>query len=187
MMEKSLMDFFDVVRKRQSYRAGFRVEVIPREFLHKIVQAGLDAPSGKNAQTTEFVIIDAPTLIDEIHALHSHNTAMQQATAYIACIIDRVPEAIYEGHSFQVEDCAAAVENMLLAITALDYETVWIDGWLRVNSHTEHIGKLIRLAGDKIIRVLLPIGKASESYPQPQKKAFTERVWFNRYHYAVQD
>jgi len=181
------MDFFEVVKKRQSYRAGFSVEIIPRESLRKIVQAGLDAPSGKNAQTTEFVIIDDPVVIDEIRMLHGHNTAMQQATAYIACIIDRVPEAIYEGHSFQVEDCAAAVENMLLAISALDYETVWIDGWLRVNSHAERIGALIHLAHDKIIRVFLPIGRASESYAQPQKKAFTERAWFNRYHDAAQD
>lgn len=179
------MEFFQVVRKRQSYRAGFRGDAIPRESLRKIVQAGLDAPSGKNAQSTEFVIIDDPKVVNEFRRLHGHNTAMQQATAYIACIIDRVPEAIYEGHSFQVEDCAAAVENILLAITALGYETVWVDGWLRVNSHAERIGDLIHLASDKIIRVLLPIGKASESYPQPQKKAFIERVWFNRYHNAV--
>jgi len=181
MGDECFMDFFEVVKKRQSYRAGFKVEGIPREALRKIVQAGLDAPSGKNAQTTEFVIVDDAMAVDDIRQLHGRNTAMQQATAYIACIIDRVPEAIYEGYSFQVEDCAAAVENMLLAITALDYETVWIDGWLRLNGHAERIGELIHLPQDKIVRVLLPIGKASEAYPQPQKKAFAERAWFNRY------
>jgi nitroreductase len=86
-----------------------------------------------------------------------------------------------------VEDCAAAVENMLLAITALGYETVWIDGWLRVNSHAERIDAMIHLASPKIIRVLLPLGKASESYPRPQKKAFAERAWFNRYRDAIHE
>lgn len=49
-----------------------------------------------------------------------------QARAFIACILDKNPEAVYEGHVFQVEDCAAAMENMFLAITALDYASVWI-------------------------------------------------------------
>ncbi len=77
-----------------------------------------------------------------------------------------------------MEDCAAAVENTLLATTALGYETVWVDGWLRVNGHAERIGELIHLAADKIIRVLLPIGRASEFYLQPQKKIFSERAWY---------
>ena len=33
--------------------------------------------------------------------------------------------------SFGAEDCAAAVANMLLAITAVGYATVWTDGALR--------------------------------------------------------
>ena len=32
--------------------------------------------------------------------------------------------------SFATEDCAASVENMLLAVTALGYATVWLDGVL---------------------------------------------------------
>ncbi len=88
------MDFFEVVKKRQSYRAAFGAELTPRESLRRIVQAGLDAPSGKNAQSTEFVVIDDSVIVDKIRLLHGRNTAMQQAVAYVACIIDRVPEAI---------------------------------------------------------------------------------------------
>jgi nitroreductase len=122
------MDFFEVVKQRFSYRGGFKDQPVPREDLQRIVQASLDAPSGKNAQTTEFVIVDDPSLVAGIRQMHTGNKAMQQAPAYIACLIDKSPEAIYEGHTFQVKDCAAAVENMLLAITALGYASVWIDG-----------------------------------------------------------
>jgi hypothetical protein len=52
-----------------------------------------------------------------------------QVRAFIACILNENPEAVYEGHAFQVEDCAAAVENMLLPITALSCASVWIDHW----------------------------------------------------------
>ena len=99
----------------------------------------------------------------------------------IACIVDRRPDAVYEGHDFQVEDCAAAVENMLLAITALGYATVWIDGWLRVRDRAATIGRMLGLPEHKSVRVLLPLGVPAEVWPQKEKKPFSERAWFNRY------
>lgn len=175
------MEFFTVIKKRQSYRGGYQDISIPRNDLEKIVQAGLDAPSGKNAQTTEFVIVDEPALVKKIGGLHQNNKAVQQASAFIACICDKEPEAIYEGYSFQIEDCAAAVENVLLSITAMGYASVWVDGWLRVDGRAEKIGQLLGLPESKYIRVLLPIGTPSEAYKQPDKQPFTSRVCFNRY------
>ena len=175
------MDLFEAIAKRQSYRAGFQDAPVSKEDLRKIVEAGLNAPSGKNAQTTSFVIIDEKEILENIRQLHKSNKAMQQCQALIACIIDKAPELIYEGCSFQVEDCAAAVENMLLAITGLGYATVWIDGWLRVQNRAGEIGKLLGVPEDKIVRVVLPIGIADAEYKRPCKKLFEHRAWFNKY------
>jgi len=175
------MDLFEAIKKRHSYRGGFEDMVVRREELLKIVQAGLDAPSGKNCQTTRFVIVDDPTLLKQITQMHPGNKAFQQAKVMIACIIDKNPEAIYEGFEFQVEDCAAAVENMLLAITALGYASVWVDGWLRVDNRNETIGKLLGVPESKIVRILLPIGVAAKKVRGPEKMAFAERAWFNQY------
>jgi len=175
------MDLFEAISRRHSYRGPFLDRPVPREDLCRIVQAGIQAPSGRNMQTTGFVIVDDPPLVRSIAAMHESNLAMQQARAFIACVIDRQPEAVYEGYSFQVEDCAAAVENMLLAITALGYATVWIDGWLRIRDHGGRIGALIGLPESKVLRVLLPLGVPAESWPQKEKKPFDQRAWFNRY------
>lgn len=175
------MEFFETVAKRHSYRAGFKPLPLPRADLQKIVQAGLDAPSGKNAQTTQFVIVDDPVLVARIAPMHTAGKAFQQARAFIACVVDRTPDAVYEGMSFQVEDCAAAVENMLLAITALGYASVWIDGWLRVEDRNTRIGELLGVPRDKIIRVILPVGIPAETYPAPPKKPFEQRAWFNAF------
>jgi nitroreductase len=139
------------------------------------------APSGKNAQTTTFVIVDDADLVRRIGGMHANNTAVQQAGAFVACIVDMHPEAVYEGHHFQVEDCAAAVENMLLAVTAMGYASVWIDGWLRIERRAETIGQLLGVPNGKIVRVLLPIGVPAEPWPAKEKKPFEARAWFNRY------
>jgi nitroreductase len=175
------MDIFTAIDRRYSYRGPMEKKQIPREDLRKIVECGLKAPSGKNAQTTHFVIIDAPDILEQIHRMHPANKAMQQAPAMIACIVDEKPEKIYEGYDFQLEDCAAAVENMLLAITGLGYASVWIDGWLRVEQRAKKIAELIKLPSEKKVQILLPVGRPLENGPRKEKKPFEQRAWFNRY------
>ena len=175
------MELFEAIKKRHSYRGSMSEQTVPRKDLSTIVNAGIMAPSGKNAQTTEFIIIDDPSIITELNALHPTNLAMQQAPAMIACVIDKKAEKIYEGYDFQLEDCAAAVENMLLAITALGYASVWIDGWLRLNSRSEIIGNKLNLPPTKKIQIILPIGVPLEVWSQKERKDFITRAWFNSY------
>lgn len=170
------MDFFETVQNRHSYRKEMVQTEVPLEDLKKIVQAGLDAPSGKNEQTTEFVIIKDPEAVRSIQQMPQANKAMATAPAFIACHMAKDPEKTYFGMSFDVEDCAAAVENILLAASALQYGSVWIDGWLRLESRAEAIGDIIGLDSSRIIRILLPIGKMTVSQKRPLKKSFDERV-----------
>lgn len=175
------MDVFEAFKNRHSYRGPYMDVPVGRQDMERIVHAGLLAPSGKNCQTTDFIIVDDPKLVSQIAVMHETNTAMQQAKAYIACLVDVEPASVYEGMSFVVEDCAAAVENMLLAITALGYTSVWVDGWLRVEGRASKIADILSIPVHKTIRIILPIGVPAEQHTQPKKKPFQERVWFNKY------
>jgi len=175
------MELFDAICLRHSYRGPMENTPVPREDLERIVGAGIRAPSGKNAQTTQFVIIDDPELLHALHDLHPANKAMQQAPAMIACIIDKQAEKVYEGYDFQLEDCAAATENMLLAITALGYASVWIDGWLRLKGRGEAVASLLNLPPEKKVQILLPVGRPTEQWEQKERHPFSTRVTYNRY------
>lgn len=175
------MDVFEAIEKRHSYRGPFKEETVPREHLRRIVQAGILAPSGNNDQTTTFVIVDDADAIAAIQKMPGINTAMAQAAAYICCVTDREPKATYGAYSFEVEDCAAATENMLLAVTGLGYATVWVDGWLRKEGRADEVGALLGLSKEKVVRIILPVGVPVEMHTQAEKKPFEERAWFNRY------
>ena len=172
------MDLFEAIGKRYSYRGPFTKARVPREDLCKIVQAGIQAPSGKNEQVISFVIVDDPDLlrrIAEIVARPVCNTAQ----AMIACVAD--PRPVFEGISFAAEDCSAAVQNMLLAITAMGYASVWLDGALRFNQVAERVGDLLGVPPGKQIRILLPLGVAAEPGVQKEKLPFEKRAGFNRF------
>ncbi|MDP8218544.1 MAG: nitroreductase family protein [Candidatus Theseobacter exili] len=175
------MDFFEAVEKRHSYRGPFKNVTVSGKDIVRIVESGLKAPSGKNGQTTTFVIVDEPGLVKKIGQMHPVNKAMQQAKVFIACVVDKNPESVYEGCSFQIEDCSAAVQNMLLSITVLGYASVWIDGWLRVEGRAQVIDKLLGIPEEKTIRVLLPIGVPAEDVCPKEKKPFEQRAWFNKF------
>ena len=167
------MDLFEAIQKRHSYRAGYIDQTVSREDLIKIVQAGIQAPSGCNAQTTSFVIVDDPAVMTKLREI-----VRVSSPAVIACVIDSRP--VYKGMSFNIEDCAAAVENMLLAITALGYASVWLDGVLRGETGVK-VGQLLGVPDTKRVQILLPVGVPVEKGTQRERKPFDERAWFNKY------
>ena len=172
------MDIFDTITKRHSYRGEFNGAEIPREKLKQIVQAGIQAPSGCNAQTTSFVIVDDKSLINEI-AMIMEKPTITTAGAVIVTVMET--RAVYQEMSFGVEDYSCAVENMLLAITALGYATVWIDGALRREQRAERIGSLLGIPDKLQVRVILPVGEPVEKVQQAKRLSFEQRAGFNRY------
>lgn len=172
------MDVFEAIAKRHSYRAEFTDAPVSDDDLRKIVQAGIQAPSGCNVQSTSFVIINDPKLIARISALIGKDY-VGTAKALIACIVDHQP--VYNGMGFGPEDCAAAVENMLLAMTALGYAGVWLDGCLRVEGRAKAIAEMLHIPEDLELRVLLPVGVPAEKRSQKERKSFEERVSFNKF------
>ena len=176
--EEKSMDIFKAIAARHSYRGEFTDRPVPRSDLEKIVQAGMAAPSGCNAQTTTFVIVDDAAILSKLADLVPR-PVMRGAKAVIVCIAEHRP--VYKDKSFGIEDCSAATENMLLAITALGYATVWIDGVLREYNRARQVGDLLGVPPDRDVRIVLPIGVPKDHCRQREKQPFSTRAWFNSY------
>jgi nitroreductase len=173
------VDLFEAIERRHSYRGAFARGRVPREDLARIVEAGIRAPSGYNAQSTGFVIVDDPALIERIGEI-TGNATIGGAPAAIAVVMDPgVP--VDRDLRFGVEDYAAATENILLAATALGYASVWFDGGLRREGRAAAIGDLLGVPPQRVVRVVLPVGAPAERRQQKEKRPFAERAWFNRW------
>ena len=178
------MELFAAIRQRFSYRGAFLPKPVPEEHLREIVQAGMDAPSGKNLQTTQFIIINDPDTLSRVREVFSGQPFIATAPAFIAAFYDVAGQAAAEyPYTFEIEDAAAAVQNMLLAITGLGYASVWLDGVLRNEGRAEKVGNIIKLPASKRVRILLPVGIPADNGQRKVKEPFSDRVWFNAWGY----
>jgi nitroreductase len=170
------MDLFEAIEKRYSYRGEFKPTPVPREHLRKIIEAGIRAPSACNGQVVSFVIVDDPDLLEKV-AEAIDRPVCYTAKAMIVVVYDTRP--VYREMSFAQEDCGAAVENVLLAIAALGYDTVWLDGALRTENRDERVGRLLGVPQEQTVAVVLPLGIALEPGKQRERLPFEKRAWFN--------
>ena len=167
----------DLILGRRSYRGKFKPDRVPREDLTAILEAGLAAPSGCNKQTTSLIAVDDPDILAKLRAAIDPPVA-ETAPAMICVLTQRVNA--YRDRCFATQDYAAAIENMLLAILALGYQSCWYEG---------HITDADRI-GDRLAQILgvpegydlvciLPVGIAENKPVAPRKRPFGERAWFN--------
>lgn len=90
----------------------------------------------------------------------------------------------YRDKCFAVQDYSAAIENMLLAIVELGYESCWYEGHITDDDGINHkMEKILKVPQGYELVCFLPVGVAEEeqksSSRHPKKKAFDERAWFN--------
>jgi len=173
------MNTLEVISARRSYRGKYLPSPVPREDLTAIMQAGLDAPSGCNKQTTSLIAVDDPALVRQLYGIMLPE-ATDPAPAMICVLTQRL--SAYKGYCYAVQDYAAAIENMLLAIVALGYQSCWYEGYVTDEDRLgEQIAKLLGVPEGYELICCLPVGKAAEAIRGPQKKPFEARAWFNSF------
>lgn len=162
---------------RSSYRGLFTGTPVPRHDLETILRAGIAAPSGCNRQTTAFVAVDDPDRVARIKQIF-RRPSCDTAPAFILIFTREIPGV--DGHNYNIEDFSAAVENMLLAIKSLGYESCWYQGGIR--NCLESLRAVVRMPDPYRLICLLPVGVAAEPVSSAaEKKPFGQRAWFNEY------
>ena len=164
----------EVILNRRSYRGKYKPDKVPREDLTAIMEAGLAAPSGCNKQTTSLIAVDDEELLARLKA--EIDPPVAQTAPAMICVLTRRINA-YRDRCFSTQDYAAAIENMLLAITAMGYQSCWYEGHI---TDTDRIGdRLARILGvpeEYELVCILPVGIAEDDPAVPKKKPFEERA-----------
>lgn len=173
------MEVADAVRNRHSYRGKYRNTPVPRADLIKILQAGLDAPSGCNKQTTSMIAIDDPAVLKKLHAVIDPPVG-ETAPAAICVLTQRIHA--YRDKCFAVQDYSAAIQNMLLTMVDLGYQSCWYEGHITDDDRiADKMAEILNVPDSYELVCFLPVGIAESAPTISEKKPFEERAWFNSF------
>ena len=161
------MDTLEAIRRRRSIRS-YTGGTIPKADLETIVDAGRLAATGGNRQPWDFIVVTDRTTSEQLKA---HRTWIEKAGAVILVVMDPVSR-------WWVEDGAAAIENMLLAATALRYGTCWVEG--DISKREEELKTLLNVPGEKRVMAMVSVGVAAET-PTPEKKSLEQVLHWEKY------
>ena len=169
------MDTFEVILTRRSIRQ-FTRKTIDEELQKKLLQAAMQAPSARNTQAWQFVVIDDRQILREISNFHPYADMLKQAPLAIAICGDFQLE---ESVDYLALNCAAATENILLAVHAFGLGAVWLAIHPR-KQRIKDLRNLLDLPDD-----IIPISLVAVGYPKEQKglanRFNPEKVHYNRW------
>lgn len=115
------MDVLEAIFTRRSIRK-FTGEPLSQEELETVLRAGFSAPSAHNMQPWHFVVIKDADKLEHIAEKHAYGKMAPQAGCAVIVCGDSEKQT---SEGFLVEDCSAAMQNMLLAAHGIGLGAVW--------------------------------------------------------------
>ena len=157
------------IKNRRSIR-DFTEEPVSLDSLHRIIQAGIWAPSGLNNQPWRFVTILDRAMQREIAALTKYSHIVKAAPALIAVYLDQ--EKMYD----PVKDHQAAgacIQNMLLTVEELGLGAVWLG---QILTNKEQVNNILQLDVQYDLMALLAIGRPAHRNQKSRRQPLEDFI-----------
>jgi nitroreductase len=146
--------------------------------LDTLAKAGMAAPSAMNKQPWVFILInDRKTLNLMADSLPSAKMLYKAGGAIVVCGDQK--KCIAGNELFWVEDCAAASQNILIAVESLEMGAVWT-GVFPDNKKMATVRTILEIPSD-----VIPLNVIAIGYPfgkdVPKNKYKKENIHWNKW------
>lgn len=184
----------ETILHRRSVRR-YRPENVPDDILQKIIEAGRYAPSGGNNQTSHFLVLQNPAVLSELKKLVTQEFAKMEYTEntyksikssilqsrrgdydFFYSAPTLIVAANQKGYGNAMADCAAAIENMMLAADSLGIGSCWINQlhWLDENEVIRNYLYTLGLNESETVCGGVSLGYSAEGEKPPLKRMGNE-------------
>jgi nitroreductase len=120
-----MMEFFDVINKRQSIRS-YKSNRIEKEKLDKILEAARIAPTAKNLQAFKIFVIDAKNNKEKIKKIYTRDWFADAPLLILVCSNPGKNWVRNDGKNYSDVDAAIVMDHIILAATDLGLGTCWV-------------------------------------------------------------
>jgi len=164
------MDAMEAITGRRSVRR-YTDKPIPEDVQEKLLKAAMAAPSAGNEQPWHFIIVQSPEMRAAIARVHPHAQMVRQAPLAVVVCGDL---ELQKHEGFWVQDCSAAVENLLVAANALGLGGVWC-GVHPAGDREAALREVFGIPQEIVPFAVVAVGYAAEQ-PAPADRYQRERI-----------
>ena len=155
-------EFVQTIFARRSIRR-YTDEPVSEADVKTLLEAAMAAPSASNRKPWQFIVVTERQMLDALAEAHPHGKMLFEAPLCIAVCGD-----LSTFERFWVQDCSAATENVLLAVTALGLGAVW----LGVYPREDRVAAVRQVLG--MPETITPLNLISIGHPAEEKEPRTQ-------------
>lgn len=163
---------------RKSVRK-FTDKTIEKEKVEALLKAGMSAPSARNKQPWDFIVVDDEHVLHELgDRLPYAKMLLHGKLAIVVC--GNINKALEdEEKQYWIQDCSAATQNILLAAHSLGLGAVWTAAYPAKN-RVKTVCDILDLPEKVIPLNVIPIGYPDED-TCPKDKFKQSNIHYNQW------
>jgi len=159
------MQAIEAIKKRRSVRI-FKPQEVPEPLIKELIDCARLAPTARNEQPWEFVVVTRGDLLKELANLTDHGKFISQSPCCIAVFCRET--------KYYLEDGCAATENILIAAVELGLVSCWVAGDKK--TYCGEVKRLLGVPKDFKLVSLIALGYSDAPLTNPSKRALSEVI-----------
>ena len=180
-----MSDILELIKSRRNIKY-FLPKFVSWENLSRVIDAGRHAPSCGNIQNWKFIVVLEPGQKQQLaNATHEQYEIANAGALIVVCGIPETAERYYglRGERlFTIQNCAAAIQNMLLEAHSLGLGGSWIGAF-----YEEAVKDICKIPAEIRPQAILAIGYPREIPPKHSKFPMEAVTYFHRWRGKMRD
>lgn len=169
------METFHTIINRRSIRK-YKFGKIEDEKISKLLKAAMYAPSAMNLQPWHFIVINNENVLEEtVKSIPHAEMIKQSGNAILVC----GDASLEKNESWLIQNCSAAVQNILLAAYDMQLGSCWI----AVHGMPDVVKNIVKQFN--LPQNIIPIALVAVGYPdevvKTEERFIQEKVHFNKW------
>lgn len=169
------METFHTIINRRSIRK-YKLKKIEDDKISKLLKAAMYAPSAMNLQPWHFIVINNENVLEETAKSIPHAEMIKQSGNAILVCGDA---SLEKNESWLIQNCSAAVQNILLAAYDMQLGSCWI----AVHGMPEVVRNLVKQFN--LPQNIIPIALVALGYPdevvKTEERFIQEKIHLNKW------
>jgi len=164
------MQTLQALKNRRSVRI-FNAKPVPRDLVEELIDCARLAPTARNVQPWEFVVITKKDTLQKLGSLADNGSFIKDSSCSIVLFCQET--------KYYLEDGCAATENILIAACDLGLSSCWVAGDKK--PYADKVKELLGVPSDFKLVSLIPLGYSDVKPSLPSKKSLNDVIHWEKY------